>query len=101
MTGTDLIMVCLGHPSGEVRGKAMPRQRFEAGRPRVGWTPTNAFIAALGSIAEAPYGLLGDRARTAFGDLFVGGCALCKRQEARDVAAMGPEAACARDGETY
>lgn len=60
MADTDVIFIGLSDLSGQVRGKGVLRRDFDAGRYRVGWTPTNAFITCFGGIAPSPYGALGD-----------------------------------------
>jgi glutamine synthetase len=57
----DLMMACTSDMSGLVRGKGfaaadLPR-RMDRG---VGWTPTNVQITCFDTIADSPYGALGD-----------------------------------------
>ncbi len=47
--------------AGKVRGKAFPAEQFEKRLSRgVGWTPTNVQITCFDTIAESPFGALGD-----------------------------------------
>ncbi len=47
--------------SGKLRGKALPARLVEEGSAvDVGWTPTNVQITCFDSIAESPFGALGD-----------------------------------------
>jgi glutamine synthetase len=61
MTQEELAMVCCSDLSGHVKGKAFPvadvGSRLKKG---VGWVPTNAQITAFNSIADTPFGALGD-----------------------------------------
>jgi glutamine synthetase len=61
MTSEKLMFAALGDVSGQVRGKGFPvaerAARFKSG---VGWTPTNVQITCFDSIADSPYGALGD-----------------------------------------
>lgn len=56
-----LIFICCSDIAGKVRGKAFPLieidKRMKLG---VGWTPTNVQITCFDSIADSPYGSLGD-----------------------------------------
>ncbi|MEZ5825486.1 MAG: glutamine synthetase family protein [Geminicoccaceae bacterium] len=65
MNGQDnhLIFVGTSDISGILRGKSFPA-RDEAKRLRrgVGWTPTNVQITCFDTIAESPFGALGDLA---------------------------------------
>jgi glutamine synthetase len=56
-----LMFAALGDVAGQVRGKGFPvsdrAARFIGG---VGWTPTNVQITCFNTIADSPYGALGD-----------------------------------------
>ncbi len=74
----DVIYACTSDISGKLRGKGFPSADLEARLIRgVGWTPTNVQITCFDTIADSPYGALGDlalvpdpvaRARIDFGD---------------------------------
>lgn len=54
-------MVCCSDFAGQVRGKGFPLVDLEQRRARgVGWVPTNIQITAFNSIADTPFGSLGD-----------------------------------------
>lgn len=54
-------MVCCSDFAGQVRGKGFPLVDLEKRRARgVGWVPTNIQITAFNSIADTPFGSLGD-----------------------------------------
>jgi len=56
-----LIIACLNDLAGKTRGKAFPESQFEKRLQRgIGWTPTNAQITCFDTIADSPYGALGD-----------------------------------------
>ena len=61
MPSEKLMFAALGDVAGQVRGKGFPvadrASRFISG---VGWTPTNVQITCFDSIADSPYGALGD-----------------------------------------
>lgn len=61
MTRTPLIFAATSDLAGKVRGKAFPEadrdKRLQRG---VGWTPTNVQITCFDTIAESPFGALGD-----------------------------------------
>ena len=61
MNREELVMVCGPDISGQTRGKAFPlldlKKRLERG---IGWVPTNVQITAFNSIADSPFGSLGD-----------------------------------------
>lgn len=58
---TDLIFACTCDVSGKVRGKAFPSGQLDKRLQRgVGWTPTNVQITCFDTIAESPFGALGD-----------------------------------------
>lgn len=61
MIQEELVMVCCSDLSGHVKGKAFPAADLEARLVRgIGWVPTNAQITAFNTIAESPFGALGD-----------------------------------------
>jgi len=74
----DVTYACTSDLAGKLRGKGFPSVDFEARLARgVGWTPTNVQITCFDTIADSPYGALGDlalvpdpatRARIDFGD---------------------------------
>jgi len=56
-----LIVACCSDVSGKVRGKAFPAGQFNQRLKRgIGWTPTNVQITCFDTIADSPYGALGD-----------------------------------------
>lgn len=58
---TDLIFAATCDLAGKVRGKAFPAAQLDKRVKRgVGWTPTNVQITCFDSIAETPFGALGD-----------------------------------------
>ena len=78
MNREELIFACCSDLAGKVRGKSFPAAQFEKRLKRgVGWTPTNVQITCFDTIAESPFGALGDlvlipdegaRVRVDFGD---------------------------------
>ncbi len=61
MTPKHLIFAATSDIAGKVRGKAFPAEQLEKRLQRgVGWTPTNVQITCFDSIAESPFGALGD-----------------------------------------
>lgn len=61
MNDEELAMVCCSDLSGHVKGKAFPVADMESRLKKgVGWVPTNAQITAFNSIADTPFGALGD-----------------------------------------
>ncbi|MGI9464626.1 MAG: glutamine synthetase, partial [Aestuariivirgaceae bacterium] len=61
MNKEELVMVCCSDLSGHVKGKAFPLADLKARLKKgVGWVPTNAQITAFNSIADTPFGALGD-----------------------------------------
>jgi len=74
----DIIYVCTSDLAGKLRGKGFPSADLAARSVRgVGWTPTNVQITCFDTIADSPYGALGDlalvpdaatRVRIDFGD---------------------------------
>jgi len=58
---TDLIFAATCDLAGKVRGKAFPADQMDKRLTRgVGWTPTNVQITCFDSIADSPFGALGD-----------------------------------------
>jgi len=61
MIREEIVMVCAPDISGHVRGKSFPladlKRRSQRG---IGWVPTNVQITAFNSIADSPFGSLGD-----------------------------------------
>lgn len=56
-----IVYACCSDLSGKLRGKGFPAAEFEKRLLRgVGWTPTNVQITCFDSIAESPFGALGD-----------------------------------------
>ena len=78
MNREELIFACCSDLAGKVRGKSFPAAQYEKRLKRgVGWTPTNVQITCFDTIAESPFGSLGDlvlipddnaRVRVDFGD---------------------------------
>lgn len=78
MNHTPLIFAATCDLAGKVRGKAFPVDQLKKRLGRgVGWTPTNVQITCFDTIAESPFGALGDlllipdadaEARVDFGD---------------------------------
>ena len=78
MNNEPLIFVATSDIAGKLRGKALPSRLVDqGGKALVGWTPTNVQITCFDSIAESPFGALGDlivqgdpeaRAKLDFGD---------------------------------
>ena len=78
MKTESLVYLCTSDISGKLRGKGFPAAMIDGGASRaVGWTPTNVQITCFDTIADSPYGALGDlvlvpdpatRARVDFGD---------------------------------
>ncbi|WGS19272.1 MULTISPECIES: glutamine synthetase family protein [unclassified Bradyrhizobium] len=61
MIAEEMVIACCTDLAGKVRGKAFPASQFEARRKRgIGWTPTNVQITCFDTIAESPFGSLGD-----------------------------------------
>ena len=61
MIGERIVMVVCTDLANQVRGKGLPAAALEArGRHGVGWVPTNHLITCFNTIAESPYGPLGD-----------------------------------------
>jgi len=57
----QLVMICTSDMSGQVRGKAFPAKDMEKRLKRgIGWVPTNTQITTFDTIAESPFGALGD-----------------------------------------
>lgn len=78
MIADEMIVACCTDLAGKVRGKAFPATQFDKRMKRgIGWTPTNVQITCFDTIAESPFGALGDlvlipderaRVRVDFGD---------------------------------
>ncbi|MCY4334737.1 MAG: glutamine synthetase family protein [Litoreibacter sp.] len=74
-----LIFAATSDVAGKVRGKAFPAEQLDKRLVRgVGWTPTNVQITCFDTIAESPFGALGDlllvpnamaEAKARFGDV--------------------------------
>ncbi len=61
MTPIPLIFAATCDIAGKVRGKAFPADQLEKRLKRgVGWVPTNVQITCFDSIADSPFGSLGD-----------------------------------------
>ncbi|NIQ94110.1 MAG: glutamine synthetase [Desulfuromonadales bacterium] len=61
MTHEEIVMICAPDISGQLRGKSFPLSDLERRRQRgIGWVPTNAQITTFNSIADSPFGSLGD-----------------------------------------
>jgi glutamine synthetase len=61
MINEPLIFVATSDIAGKLRGKALPTRLVEDGdAPEVGWTPTNVQITCFDTIADSPFGALGD-----------------------------------------
>lgn len=61
MKREELIIASISDLAGKIRGKAFPAEQFEKRLKRgIGWTPTNVQITCFDSIADSPYGALGD-----------------------------------------
>lgn len=61
MIKNPLIFAATSDIAGKVRGKAFPLAELEKrAKKGVGWTPTNVMITCFDSIAESPFGSLGD-----------------------------------------
>ena len=59
--GAELMMGCTSDFSGLVRGKGFRSTDLDRKVARgIGWTPTNVQITCFDTIAESPYGALGD-----------------------------------------
>jgi len=61
MNREAIVMVCAPDISGQVRGKSFPLADLELRMQRgIGWVPTNIQITTFNSIADSPFGSLGD-----------------------------------------
>lgn len=61
MNREEIVMVCAPDIAGQVRGKSFPLADLERrSRRGIGWVPTNVQITAFDSIADSPFGSLGD-----------------------------------------
>ena len=57
----EIVMVCAPDFAGHVRGKSFPLSDLETrSRRGIGWVPTNIQITAFNTIADTPFGSLGD-----------------------------------------
>ena len=61
MINDPLVFAATSDLAGKMRGKAFPKSETEKRKSRgVGWVPTNALITCFDTIAETPFGSLGD-----------------------------------------
>ena len=61
MMHEEMIIACCTDIAGKVKGKAFPAVQFDKRTKRgIGWTPTNVQITCFDTIADSPYGSLGD-----------------------------------------
>ncbi|MCK1297382.1 MULTISPECIES: glutamine synthetase family protein [unclassified Bradyrhizobium] len=61
MIAEEMVVACCTDLAGKVRGKAFPASQFDKRMKRgIGWTPTNVQITCFDTIAESPFGSLGD-----------------------------------------
>ena len=61
MISEDIIMVVCADLANQVRGKGFPASERETRiRRGVGWVPTNSLITCFNTIADSPFGSLGD-----------------------------------------
>ena len=61
MVREEMIIACCTDIAGKIRGKAFPAVQFDKRvRRGIGWTPTNVQITCFDTIAESPFGSLGD-----------------------------------------
>ncbi len=61
MKREPLIIAATSDIAGKIRGKAFPADQFDKRLKRgIGWTPTNVQITCFDTIADSPYGALGD-----------------------------------------
>ncbi len=61
MISEDIIMVVCADLANQVRGKGFPASERETRvRRGVGWVPTNSLITCFNTIADGPFGSLGD-----------------------------------------
>lgn len=61
MKREEMVLACCSDLAGKVRGKAFSVSEFDKRLQRgIGWTPTNVQITCFDSIAESPFGSLGD-----------------------------------------
>lgn len=61
MISDPLVFAATSDLAGKLRGKAFPASEMETRLARgVGWVPTNALITCFGTIADSPFGSLGD-----------------------------------------
>ena len=61
MNHEEIVMICAPDISGQLRGKSFPLADLERrSRRGIGWVPTNVQITTFNSIADSPFGSLGD-----------------------------------------
>ncbi len=61
MISDPLVFAATSDFAGKMRGKAFPASELEKRLARgIGWVPTNALITCFDTIAESPFGSLGD-----------------------------------------
>lgn len=61
MKREEMVVACCSDLAGKIRGKAFPAAEFDKRLTRgVGWTPTNVQITCFDTIADSPFGSLGD-----------------------------------------
>lgn len=61
MEREELVLACTSDIAGRLRGKAFPAAQLEKRLRRgIGWTPTNVQITCFDTIADSPFGSLGD-----------------------------------------
>lgn len=61
MISDPLVFAATSDLAGKMRGKAFPKSEIERRKTRgVGWVPTNALITCFDTIADTPFGSLGD-----------------------------------------
>ncbi len=61
MNREEIVMVCAPDISGQVRGKSIPLADLHGRSGRgIGWVPTNVQITTFNTIANSPFGSLGD-----------------------------------------
>lgn len=57
----EIVVACTSDLAGKIRGKGFPATQFDKRLARgIGWTPTNVQITCFDTIAETPFGSLGD-----------------------------------------
>ncbi|MGY3487886.1 glutamine synthetase [Bradyrhizobium sp. USDA 4011] len=61
MIAEEMLIACCTDLAGKLRGKAFPVTQLDKRAKRgIGWTPTNVQITCFDTIAESPFGSLGD-----------------------------------------